>query len=319
MMKTAATLLALFTFALAAPLGAAPLPVNSAQAPGYYRMMLGDWQITAVSDGTVTIPADKLLTRITPDALKTRLADDALTPQVETSINAYVINTGDKLILVDSGAGALLGNNGGHLPENLRAAGIDPSQIDTVLLTHIHADHSGGVQRDGKPVFPNAIVRVDQRDLDFWLNPAHEKEVEASQLHTFAESEQSLRPVISAGKMKAFHAPAQIMPDIEALPAPGHTPGSVIYKVTRGGETLLLWGDIIHVKAVQMPQPQVAIHFDVNQDEAVAMREKTLKMAAQSNAWVASAHIAFPGIGKIKAQGDGYRWVPVNYSSHGAK
>ncbi|RRA41347.1 MBL fold metallo-hydrolase, partial [Cronobacter sakazakii] len=107
MMKTAATLLALFTFALAAPLGAAPLPVNSAQAPGYYRMMLGDWQITAVSDGTVTIPADKLLTRITPDALKTRLADDALTPQVETSINAYVINTGDKLILVDSGAGAL--------------------------------------------------------------------------------------------------------------------------------------------------------------------------------------------------------------------
>ncbi len=155
-MKTAATLLALFTFALAAPLGAAPLPVNSAQAPGYYRMMLGDWQITAVSDGTVTIPADKLLTRITPDALKTRLADDALTPQVETSINAYVINTGDKLILVDSGAGALLGNNGGHLPENLRAAGIDPSQIDTVLLTHIHADHSGGVQRDGKPVFPNA-------------------------------------------------------------------------------------------------------------------------------------------------------------------
>ncbi|WP_373328554.1 MBL fold metallo-hydrolase, partial [Cronobacter turicensis] len=271
------------------------------------------------SDGTVTIPADKLLTRIAPDALNARLADDALTPQVETSINAYVINTGDKLILVDTGAGALLGNNGGHLPENLRAAGIDPSQIDTVLLTHVHADHSGGLQRDGKPVFPNATVRVDQRDLDLWLNPAREKEVEASQRHTFAESERSLRPVIRAGKMRAFRAPTQIMPGIEALAAPGHTPGSVIYKVSRGGETLLLWGDIIHVKAVQMPQPQVAIHFDVNQDEAVAMREKTLNMAAQSNAWVASAHIAFPGIGKIKAQRDGYRWVPVNYSSHGAK
>ncbi|MFW0855571.1 MBL fold metallo-hydrolase [Cronobacter dublinensis] len=316
-MKTTAALLALFTLTFTAHAGAAP--INPAQAPGYYRMMLGDWQITAVSDGTVTIPTDKLLTRIAPDALNARLADDALTPQVETSINTYVINTGDRLILVDTGAGPLMGDAGGHLPENLRAAGIDPANINTVLLTHIHGDHSGGVQRDGKPVFPNATVRVDQRDVDLWLNPARKNEVEASQRHTFAESERSLRPVIGAGKLSTFRAPVQIMPGIEALPAPGHTPGSVIYKVSRGGETLLLWGDIIHVKAVQMPQPQVAIHFDVNQDGAVATREKTLKMAAQSNAWVASAHIAFPGIGKVKAQGDGYRWVPVNYSSHGGR
>ncbi|ALB63340.1 Zn-dependent hydrolases, including glyoxylases [Cronobacter condimenti 1330] len=318
-MKTAATLLALFTVALAAPALAKPVPVNAAQAPGYYRMMLGDWQITAVSDGTVTIPADKLLTRITPDNLNARLADDALTPQVETSINTYVINTGDKLILVDTGAGPLLGNAGGHLPENLRAAGIAPESIDTVLLTHVHGDHSGGVQHDGKPVFPGATVRVDQRDVDFWLNPSRQYEVEASQRKTFAESERSLRPVIDAGKLQTFHAPVQIQPGIEALPAPGHTPGSVIYKITRGGETLLIWGDIIHVKAVQMAQPDVAIHFDVNQDGAVATRAQTLKMAAQSNAWVGAAHIAFPGIGKVKAQGDGYRWVPVNYSSHGAK
>ncbi|NUW58558.1 MBL fold metallo-hydrolase [Cronobacter muytjensii] len=318
-MKITAALLALFSVTFTAHVNAAPLAVNPAQAPGYYRMMLGDWQITAVSDGTVTIPTDKLLTRITPQALNARLADDALTSQVETSINTYVINTGDTLILVDTGAGPLMGDAGGHLPENLRAAGIDPAQIDTVLLTHVHGDHSGGVQRDGKLAFPNATVRVDQRDVDLWLNPARKNEVEESQRHTFAESERSLRPVIDAGKLSTFRAPTQIMPGIEALPAPGHTPGSVIYKVSRGGETLLLWGDIIHVKAVQMPQPKVAIHFDVNQDGAVATREKTLKMAAQSNAWVASAHIAFPGIGKIKAQGEGYRWVPVNYSSHGAQ
>lgn len=294
---------------------AQPLPMATSQAPGFYRMMLGDWQITAVSDGTVVIDSEKLLTHIDHATLSKRMADQAMTPQTETSVNAYVINTGKQLILVDSGAGPLFGKAGGHLLENLRAAGIAPEQIDTVLLTHIHADHSGGVQHDGKPAFPNATVRVDQRDVDFWLNPAHESDVEQSQRHTFAESARSLRPVIDAGKLKPFTAPAEIIAGIEALPAGGHTPGSVIYKVSRGGETMLLWGDIIHVQAVQMPQPDVAIHFDVDQAKAVERRKATLAMAARENVWIASAHIAFPGIGKVKKAGEGYRWVPVNYSS----
>lgn len=298
---------------------AQPLPVILKQAPGYYRMMLGDWQVTAVSDGTVVIDSEKLLTHIDPATLSRRMADQAMTPRTETSINAWVINTGKQLILVDSGAGPLFGSAGGHLLENLRAAGIPPERIDTVLLTHIHADHSGGVQHDDKPAFPNATVRVDKRDVDFWLNPAHEKEVEPDQRHTFAQSARSLRPVIDAGRFAPFTAPSEIIPGIEALPAGGHTPGSVIYKVSHGGETLLLWGDIIHVQAVQMPQPEVAIHFDVDQKRAVEQRKKALEMAARDDAWVASAHIAFPGIGKVKRAQEGYRWVPVNYSSLRAK
>lgn len=117
-------------------------------------MMLGDWQITAVSDGTVVVPLDKLLTHITPQKLRQRMAEDAMTPAAETSINAFVINTGRKLILVDTGAGELFGSAGGHLLENLRAAGIAPEDISLVLLTHIHADHSGGVEYRGKPGFP---------------------------------------------------------------------------------------------------------------------------------------------------------------------
>ncbi|MEB5923957.1 MBL fold metallo-hydrolase [Franconibacter daqui] len=308
--------IALSTFLLCAfTTSAQSVPIADKQAPGYYRMMLGDWQITAVSDGTVVIDSEKLLTHIDPATLSRRMAEQAMTPRTETSINAYVINTGKQLILVDSGAGPLFGKAGGHLLENLRAAGIPPEQIDTVLLTHIHADHSGGVQHDGKPAFPNATVRVDKRDVDFWLDPAHASDVEPGQRHTFEESERSLRPVIDAGKLEPFTAPAKIMPDIEALPAGGHTPGSVMYKVSRGGETLLLWGDIIHVQAVQMPQPEVAIHFDVDQAKAVEQRQTALDMAARSNAWVASAHIAFPGIGKVKKAQEGYRWVPVNYSS----
>ncbi|MGJ7471949.1 MBL fold metallo-hydrolase [Kosakonia cowanii] len=296
---------------------ATPLSTRQAQAPGYYRMALGDWQLTAVSDGTVKVPLDKLLINITPQRLQTQMAQANMAVQAETSINAFVINTGKQLILVDTGAGALMGDAGGHLPENLRAAGIDPAAIDLVLLTHIHGDHSGGVQRDGKPAFPNATVRVDQRDVDLWLNPKRESEVEEGQRHTFAESERSLRPVIDAGKLSTFHAPTTILPGIEAIPAAGHTPGSVIYRVTHGGKTVMLWGDIIHAQPVQLPDPKVAIHFDVDRKQAVATREKVLAQVAREGDWVAAAHIAFPGIGKVIKAGNGYRWVPINYSAKG--
>ncbi|AIR61355.1 beta-lactamase [Cedecea neteri] len=314
-MKTLLMLLTLLGGTISVSVLATPQAITQQQSPGYYRMMLGDWQITAVSDGTVVVPLDKLLTHITPQKLRQRMAADAMTPAAETSINAFVINTGRELILVDTGAGELFGSAGGHLLENLRAAGIAPEDISLVLLTHIHADHSGGVEYRGKPAFPKATVRVEQKDVDFWLNPAHLSDVEPGQRHTFAESERSLRPVIDAGKLTTFHAPTEILPGIEAIPAAGHTPGSVIYRVSRGGQNMLMWGDIIHAKAVQMPDPEVAIHFDVNQQQAVATREKVLKLAAQEGDWVAAAHIAFPGIGHVKEEGKAWRWVPVNYSS----
>ena len=319
-MKTALILLALLCGgALAAHAVAAPQPISQQQAPGYYRMMLGDWQITAVSDGTVVVPLDKLLTHITPQKLSERMAAEGMTPAAETSINAFVINTGKRLILVDTGAGPLFGRAGGHLLENLRSAGIKPQDISLVLLTHIHADHSGGVEYRGKPAFPDATVRVEQKDVDFWLNPENIGEVEKSQQHTFAESERSLRPVIDAGRLKPFTAPADIIPGIEAIPAAGHTPGSVVYRISRGGQTMMMWGDIIHAKAVQMPDPDVAIHFDVNQQQAIATRERILSLVSQEGDWVAAAHIAFPGFGHVKAEGNGYRWIPVNYSSQAGR
>jgi glyoxylase-like metal-dependent hydrolase (beta-lactamase superfamily II) len=316
-MKTALTL---FTLLTAATVQASPIPVSPQQAPGYYRMMVGDWQVTAVSDGTVNVPLDKLLTHISGDKLKARLANDAMTPLAETSINAFVINTGKKLILVDTGAGALMGKAGGHLLQNLRAAGFAPEDIDLVLLTHIHGDHSGGVQQNGRPAFPHAAVYVEQKDVDWWLNPANSNNVEASQRHTFAESELSMRPVINAGKLHPFHAPTEIIPGITATPAAGHTPGSVIYRLSRNGENMIFWGDIIHAKAVQMPEPQVAIHFDVNQQQAIATRERVLASTAASGEWVAAAHIAFPGFGQVKkSPAGGYRWIPVNYSASAVK
>lgn len=302
----------LFSSPLLAAAQANPL---DEQAPGYYRMTMGKLRITAVSDGTVTVPLDKLLTNISPDTLRQAMAKDAMTPQAETSINAYVIDDGKKRILVDTGAGDLFGSAGGHLQTNLAAAGYPADSIDAVLLTHIHADHSGGVSRSGKPAFPNADVYVDKRDVEFWLNPSNIKKVEASQAHTFAESEKTLRPVINAGRLKTFMAPAALLEGIRAESTAGHTPGSVLYRVESEGQTLILWGDIIHAKAAQMPDPHVAIHFDVNRQQAVTTRESVLKQAADQNVWVAAAHISFPGLGHVKHEGSGYRWVATNYTT----
>ncbi|SFO15771.1 Glyoxylase, beta-lactamase superfamily II [Candidatus Pantoea varia] len=285
------------------------------QAPGYYRMTLGKLRITAVSDGTVTIPLNTLLTNIAPDRLSKAMAREAMTPQAETSINAFVIDDGKKRILVDTGAGELFGHHGGHLLTNLAAAGYPAESIDAVLLTHIHADHSGGVSRAGKPAFPKAVVFVDKRDVDFWLNPANISRVEASQSHTFLESERTLRPVINAGLLKTFMAPATLPGGIRAESTAGHTPGSVLYRIESEGQVLVLWGDIIHAKAVQIPDPEVAIHFDVDQKQAINTRERVLKQAADQGYWVAAAHIAFPGLGHVQHEGSAYRWVPANYTT----
>jgi len=318
-MKLLLTLLTTLAISANSLAAAAPVTPLDAQAPGYYRMMLGKLRITAVSDGTVTIPLDKLLTHISTDKLRQQLANDAMTPQAETSINAFVIDNGQQRVLVDAGAGDLFGHNGGHLLENLAAAGYPAETIDAVLLTHIHADHSGGISRQGKPAFPNAQVFVEQKDVDFWLNPVNAEKVEASQKHTFAESEQTIRPVIKAGRLKPFTAPATVFAGIKATSTAGHTPGSVMYRVESEGQTLVLWGDIIHAKAVQMPDPHVAIHFDVDQQQAIKTRERVLKQAAQEGYWVAAAHIAFPGFGHVKSDGSGYRWVAANYTTQLAR
>jgi len=297
------------------PVAAAQTDPLNEQAPGYYRMKLGKLRITAVSDGTVTIPLNTLLTNISPEKLRQSMANEAMTPQAETSINAYVIDDGKTRILVDTGAGELFGSHGGHLLKNLAAAGYPAESIDAVLLTHIHADHSAGVSHAGKPAFPAADVYVDKRDADFWLNPANINQVEADEAHTFAESEKTLRPVINAGRLKTFQAPATLINGIRAESTAGHTPGSVLYRVESEGQTLVLWGDIIHAKAVQLPDPHVAIHFDVDSKKAIATRERVLKQAADQGYWVAAAHISFPGLGHVKREGSGYRWVESNYTT----
>ena len=158
--------------------GQTPSPASNISTPGFYRIMVGTFQVTALSDGTVPYPMDKLLTNTTSEAVDAALARSFIREPYPTSINCFLINTGSRLILIDTGAGQLLGNTLGKLVANMRASGYDPSQVNEIYLTHLHVDHEGGLVLDSKPVFPRATVRVSAKDADFWLSARQAKEAD---------------------------------------------------------------------------------------------------------------------------------------------
>ncbi len=290
-------------------------PQVKTQAPGYYRMMLGDFEITALSDGTVDLKPGELLTNTTKAEVSSYLQRSFEAEAVPTSVNAYLVNTGDKLVLIDTGAAKLFGPTLGNLLANLAAAGYKPEQVDAVLITHMHADHVGGLIADGKIAFPNATVHADQRDAAFWLDKAQLDKAPEAMKDFFRGAQASLGPYVTAGRFKAFDGATELFPGIRAVAAPGHTPGHTIYAIESKGQKLVLWGDLMHVAAVQFPKPAVTIAFDVDSPAASVQRRKAYADAAKGRYLVAAAHLPFPGIGHLRAEGKGYAWVPLTYNT----
>ena len=285
------------------------------QAPAYYRMMLGDFEITALSDGTVKLPVRDLLTNTKPAATDKALKKAFLQNPLETSVNGYLINTGEKLVLVDTGAAGLFGPTLGNLVANLKAAGYQPEQVDEIYITHMHADHVGGLMAGDKMAFPNAIVRAEKQDADFWLSQANLDKAAEGDKGFFQGAQASLNPYVKAGKFKAFEGNTDLVPGIKAVVTRGHTPGHSFYAVESKGQKLLLWGDVMHVEAVQFDNPSVTIKFDSDSKTAAVVRKKAYAEAAKGGYLVAATHLSFPGIGHVAAEGKGYEWIPVNYTS----
>ncbi len=293
----------------------ASAPQLKTQAPGYYRVMVGDIEVTALSDGTFPLPADKLLTNTTPAKTEKALGAAFLKNPVETSVDGYLINTGSKLVLVDTGAGGYFGPTLGNLLVSLKASGYTPEQVDEVYITHMHADHIGGLVSGGKVVFPNAVVRADQHEADYWVSQAHMDTAPAEKKDFFKAALESIQPYMAAGRFKAFDGDTELVPGVRALASRGHTPGHTTYVVESKGQKLALWGDLIHVGAVQFPSPAVTIGFDSDSKAAAAERRKAMIDAAKQGYWIAAAHLPFPGIGHLRASGTGYTFVPANYSA----
>jgi glyoxylase-like metal-dependent hydrolase (beta-lactamase superfamily II) len=292
----------------------AAAPQVKTQAPGYYRIMLGDFEVTVLNDGTLSLPAS-VMTNTTEAETEKALARNFQKSPFDASDNAFLINTGAKLVLIDTGCGNLLGPTAGNLLPNLKAAGYRPEQIDEVYLTHMHPDHAGGLMAEGKLAFPNAVLRANQREADFWLNQANLEKSPATMKDFFKGAMASVNPYIAAGKFKSFDGDTQLVPGIEVIAAPGHTPGHSIYSIESRGQRMELWGDLVHVAAVQFRDPSVTIQFDVDSQSASMQRRHAFADAAKAGYLVGTAHLSFPGIGHVRAEGNGYAWVPLIYGA----
>lgn len=306
-------LFALLFLAFAGLTAAAPAQQKT-QVPGYYRIMVGGFEVTALYDGYIDLD-NQLLKNVAPKDLQRLLARMFISGQkVQTAVNAYLINTGKALVLVDTGAAKKFGPSLGYVADHLKAAGYQPSQVDAVLITHLHGDHVNGLlDAAGQPLFPNAQIWSAKADTDYWLNPEVAAKAPKEAQAFFQMAQQAAAPYQQSGRWKNFSADGEVVPGIKSLAAPGHTPGHSGFLVESAGRSLLIMGDIVHSYAVQFARPEVTIEFDVNAKLAEATRKKLFARAAQEKLLVAGMHLPFPGLGHVRAEKKAFAWVPVEF------
>lgn len=294
-----------------------PPAMVKTQAPGFYRTMVGKFEVTALFDGTFEFHPELLKNASKEDINKALSHHYGKLTGIQSAVNAYLINTGDHLVLVDAGAAQLFSEDKqGHMMENLKASGYQPEQVDTIVMTHLHGDHTGGLSnKEGSLLFPNATVYANKIENEYWLSEQVAAAAPPEKQMMFKLARESAVPYLSVEKWKAIEPGAEIVPGIKAVAAYGHTPGHTAFQVSSDGQQLLIWGDIVHSHAIQFNRPDIAIEYDSDSTKAVMTRKNLLKEAADKGELVAGMHLPFPGLGYVRSEGDGkYSWVPVEYT-----
>jgi glyoxylase-like metal-dependent hydrolase (beta-lactamase superfamily II) len=287
----------------------AAAPPAGTQAPGYYRVRVGGLEVTALLDGHLEIPPAMFSL---PPAEATELLRAGFRPDgpIRTPVNAFAVNTGEKLYLIDAGTAAGFAPGLAKLSEALAAADILPEAVDAVILTHLHVDHAGGLVRDGQPVYPNAQIVLADAEAAFWLDETIAAQAPDDAKPFFAMAQASLAPY-GDRVTRLGPAASEAVPGIEATPLPGHTPGHTGYVVGQNADRLWLWGDVVHAAALQFARPEATIAFDTDPAGAAASRKRAFDRAAGERLLVAGVHLPFPGLGYVDRAGDGYRFVPA--------
>lgn len=300
---------------------AAP-PQLTQQAPGFYREQVGDFTVTAVYDGYIRLAPALLKGMSAQDvqSLLARMFQSADNGGVQTAVNAFLVHTGKQLVLVDAGAAKCFGPTMGNIVENVKAAGYKPSDVDTVLLTHMHPDHICGlVTADGKPAFPKATVYAAAQEASFWLDKKVAQAAPEGNRPFFKMAQDAIAPYVAKGAFKTFENGAQLVPGFSAVPTNGHTPGHTSYLIESGKDKLLLWGDIVHAHAIQLRHPEVSVEFDASPEQAIVARQRIFEQSARQGWLIGGAHLPFPGLGHVRKDDAGYSWVPVEYAPTGTK
>ena len=311
----------------AATLGAAALidrsparataPPSGKQAPGFYRYKVGDYEITQVVDGARTFPMpDAFVVNVKKDEALAA-AEEAYIPkgQVTIPFNPMVVNTGAKLIAIDTGngLGAFEGTKGavGQMYGNLAAAGIDPGAVDIVLISHFHGDHINGLRKpDGSLVYPKAEIMVPAPEFAFWMDDANQSKANGFNKGQFANA----KKVFDGLKVTQYEWGKEVAPGITSVATPGHTPGHTSFVVASGSGRMLVQSDVTNIPELFLRHPDWQVVFDNDPALATTTRHKFYDMAAAEKALIAGYHFSFPSLGHVEKDGAGYRLAPVAWN-----
>lgn len=295
--------------ALSAAFSVLPLAGAGAatQVVGVYRRGVGDAVVTSLLDGYLEL--DPAMLTGSDEETNARLLREAFLSAgpVNTAINAYAIETGDRTVVVDGGAGSAFGPTSGMMPTALEAAGVTPESVDVVVATHLHPDHIGVFAREGAATFPNAELVLHPAEHAFWTDEANFAGAPDMMRNFAAMARAAIAPY--AERTRMLEDGATVAPGVEVMALPGHTPGHCGLMVTSGDAAVLLWGDIVHIGPIQFARPQVTIPFDVDQPMAAATRARVLDMAATDRLEIAGSHVDYPSFGHVERAGEGYRFV----------
>jgi glyoxylase-like metal-dependent hydrolase (beta-lactamase superfamily II) len=299
----------------------AAAPAAAAQAPGFYRYKVGTIECTSINDGARSFPLpDKWVTNVSKDAALAA-AEAAYMPKgmVTVPFNPQLISTGGKLVLIDSGNGISTfeptKGQVGRTLQNLAAAGVDPKNIDMVIMSHLHPDHTNGIRAaDGSMAFPNAQIMVPAKDWEFWTSDENAAKAQSSEITKgyFANVKKIYAGIES--KVTKFDWDKEVAPGITSIAAPGHTPGHTAFAVASGGSKVLIQSDVTNIPEFFLRNPDWHVAYDFDPELAQKTRHKFYDMASAEKATVVGFHFPFPAVGHVEKDGNGYRLIPVAFN-----
>ncbi|MEX3010870.1 MBL fold metallo-hydrolase [Hoeflea sp. TYP-13] len=290
--------------------GHAAAPKAGAQVPGLYRFTVGEFEVTAILDGYLNTDSELIsgYEETEARAAHRTVRRPFTSTEMKIAVNGYVVNTGEKLLVIDCGTADFLGPTAGRFHDGLTGAGYRPSQIDAVLTTHLHLDHVGGLStKEGEALFPDAELISNKSEWDFWHDDGARAQAPDAVKGFFDIARMMVRPYQK--RITMTEPGKEIVPGIEAISMPGHTPGHMGFLLTSGNESLLIWGDLLHFPQLQFAQPDWSVAFDVDQELARQTRAGLLDRAAADETPVLGMHLDFPGLGHVIRENGNYRYL----------
>jgi glyoxylase-like metal-dependent hydrolase (beta-lactamase superfamily II) len=290
----------------------AAAPAAGMQAPGLYRYKVGAFELTALYDGVWYRPIDDRFIRNAAYGDVRRAMSEAFMPadKLATPFTTLLVNTGAKLVLLDTGTGGQVAPTAGTLGTNLAAAGVDPKSIDMIVISHFHPDHINGIKdKDNARVFPNAEIMVPAPEWDFWMDDANLRAAPDGLKGVFLNFRRVFADI--AKDVTRYRPGVEVATGLATVPAFGHTPGHTVFAIQSGNEQILVLSDTTQHPALFARHPEWQPAFDVDGPQAVATRKKLLDRVAADRMLVTGYHFPFPACGHIVKTADGYEHVPM--------